>query len=55
MQPDGWNRLVADEIQLHKIPGNHFTMHYEPHVKVLAEKLNACLEEVDQDDQLGNG
>lgn len=55
MQPNGWNRLVADEIQLYKIPGDHFTMHYEPNVKVLAEKLNAYLEEVDQDDRLGNG
>ena len=47
MQPHGWISLVANGIEIQQVPGNHFTMHYEPHVRVLAGKLNACLEEVD--------
>jgi len=47
MQPNGWNSLVVNGIKLFKVPGNHFTMHYEPHVQVLAEKLNICLEQAD--------
>lgn len=47
MQSQGWNSLVTNEIELYKVPGNHFTMHYEPHVRVLAEKLNACLDIAD--------
>lgn len=47
MQANGWNSLVAGRIELHKVSGSHLTMHFEPHVRVLAEKLNTCLEEVD--------
>ncbi|MBW4473277.1 MAG: AMP-binding protein [Stenomitos rutilans HA7619-LM2] len=47
MQPQGWNSLIANGINLHNVPGNHFTMHCEPHIRVLAEKLNACLEKAD--------
>ncbi|XZO04191.1 MAG: AMP-binding protein [Microcoleus sp.] len=47
MQPNGWNSLVAGGIEIIEVPGSHLTMHFEPHVRVLAEKLNACLEEVD--------
>ena len=47
MQANGWNSLVAGGIEFYKVPGSHLTMHFEPHVRVLAEKLNACLEEVD--------
>ncbi|MEO1373522.1 MAG: thioesterase domain-containing protein [Cyanobacteria bacterium J06635_10] len=47
MQANGWNSWVAGEIQIVKVPGKHGIYHEEPHVRVLAEKLNACLEEVD--------
>ena len=47
MQANGWNSWVAGEIEIVKVPGKHGIYHEEPHVRVLAEKLNACLEEVD--------
>jgi len=47
MQPNGWNSWVTGGIEPHKVPGSHMTFFKEPHVRVLAEKLNACLEEVD--------
>ena len=47
MQANGWNNWVAGEIKIVKVPGKHGIYHEEPHVRVLAEKLNACLEEVD--------
>lgn len=43
---DGWRQLV-DELEVHKIPGNHLDMIKEPHVQVLAEKLRLCLNTAD--------
>lgn len=40
----GWGELSAIPIELHIVPGNHFTMMLDPHVHVLAEQLRACLE-----------
>jgi len=50
---EGWRQLVAG-LEVHTIPGNHLDIIREPHVRVLAEKLNACLlkaqnEKSDQD------
>src|SRR5712692_5548145 len=39
---DGWRELVAD-LEVIEIPGNHLDIIKEPHVSVLAEKLNACI------------
>jgi thioesterase domain-containing protein len=36
----GWQRVSTKPIQLHVIPGNHFTMVKEPHVRFLARQLN---------------
>ncbi|WP_293356392.1 thioesterase domain-containing protein [Microcoleus sp. CAWBG51] len=49
MQPDGWNSWVADGIEVIKVPGKHGIYHDEPHVRVLAEKMNACLEQTDRE------
>jgi thioesterase domain-containing protein/acyl carrier protein len=46
MQINGWNSWVEDGIEVIGVPGRHGTFHNEPHVRFLAEKLNACLEEV---------
>ncbi|MEH2003237.1 MAG: tetratricopeptide repeat protein [Nostoc sp.] len=51
MQQNGWNNFVLDGIEIHKVPGSHFTMHYKPYVQVLAEKLNACLDKADLEEQ----
>ncbi|NEQ41934.1 MAG: non-ribosomal peptide synthetase, partial [Okeania sp. SIO3I5] len=36
----GWNQLSTQPVEVHVVPGNHVTMLDEPHVQVLAEKLN---------------
>jgi len=40
----GWQPFTAEPVEVHVIPGNHFTMMTKPHVKVLAERLVSCLE-----------
>ncbi len=41
----GWGEWAAG-VEVHAVPGNHANMVYEPQVKVLAEKLTACLTQV---------
>jgi thioesterase domain-containing protein len=38
-----WRNLAAQGLEVFVIPAEHFGMFREPHVKVLAEQLNACL------------
>ncbi|NMG19780.1 non-ribosomal peptide synthetase [Brasilonema bromeliae SPC951] len=40
----GWDKLVTGGIDVHYIPGSHYTLFEEPNVRVLAEKLRECLE-----------
>jgi thioesterase domain-containing protein len=47
----GWGEL-ADRVDVHVVPGDHYTMMREPNVHVLAERLRACLREA-QGDQRG--
>ena len=43
--PDkGWGRLAAGGLDIRIVPGNHLGMLQEPHVRVLAEQLKACLD-----------
>jgi amino acid adenylation domain-containing protein len=39
----GWSKLVMGGIDVHMVPGDHHTMIHEPHVKILAEQLRACI------------
>jgi oxalate---CoA ligase len=39
----GWGKLAAGGIEIHEVPGYHISLIGEPHVRVLAEKLKACL------------
>ena len=39
----GWRELSAYPVELHIVPGNHFTMINEPSVRDLAKQLKACL------------
>jgi len=48
LQPNGWNSLIADGIEVHEVPGHHQNFFKEPHIRVLVEKLNACLEQADR-------
>ncbi len=41
----GWAKLSAEPVDVQVVPGNHVTICREPNVRVLAEKLMACLEE----------
>ena len=38
-----WADLAGDGLEVQPIPGNHDSFRYEPHVRVLAEKLDICL------------
>ncbi|NEP35277.1 MAG: hypothetical protein F6K38_28820, partial [Moorea sp. SIO3B2] len=40
---NGWDGMAASGIEVHHIPGDHISMMLEPNVRVLAEKLKACL------------
>ena len=40
----GWDAISSGPVEVHHVPGDHITMLNEPHVKVLAQKLNQCLE-----------
>jgi amino acid adenylation domain-containing protein len=40
----GWTELALAGIEIHSVPGNHFDMVREPHVRILAERLRACME-----------
>jgi thioesterase domain-containing protein len=39
----GWGKLAGGGIEVHKVPGNHFSMFEKPHVQKLAETLRGCL------------
>jgi thioesterase domain-containing protein len=41
----GWGDLVTDGLEIQRIPGNHTTLMQEPHVRVLAEKLELSIAE----------
>ncbi|NEP08027.1 MAG: hypothetical protein F6K34_26595, partial [Okeania sp. SIO4D6] len=38
----GWRDCVGGEIEIHEIPGEHFSIIREPQVRVLAERLMLC-------------
>jgi amino acid adenylation domain-containing protein len=39
----GWKQWTTDGVEVHTIPGQHYTIMREPHVKALAEQLRICL------------
>jgi len=45
----GWKKLTNGEFTAYEVPGNHSSMLREPHVQVLAEKLQACLDIAQKD------
>jgi thioesterase domain-containing protein len=47
----GWDKVSSEPVQTYSVPGDHITMMTEPHVRVLAEKLRACLDKVQADDE----
>ncbi|MGA3093637.1 MAG: polyketide synthase dehydratase domain-containing protein, partial [Terriglobales bacterium] len=47
----GWGGLATGGIEIQDITGNHLDMLSEPNVRILAEKLRACLDRVQESDQ----
>jgi thioesterase domain-containing protein/acyl carrier protein len=47
----GWDKVSSEPVETYSVPGDHITMVTEPHVQVLAEKLRACLDKAQADDQ----
>jgi thioesterase domain-containing protein/acyl carrier protein len=47
----GWDKVSSEPVQIYSVPGDHLTMMTEPHVRVLAEKLRACLDKAQADDE----
>jgi amino acid adenylation domain-containing protein len=39
-----WRNLAADGVEVHVVPGDHYTMLSEPSVQVMAEWLKVCLD-----------
>ncbi len=40
----GWHNFLKQPVEVYNIPGNHLTMMTQPHVQVLAQKLQKCLD-----------
>ncbi|MGZ5053614.1 MAG: non-ribosomal peptide synthetase [Methylobacter sp.] len=40
----GWKKLLGDRLEVQQISGNHFEIFDEPHVKILAAKIKACMD-----------
>ena len=49
----GWTELVAEDVEVHVVPGNHYTLLREPNVRMLAEELKACIARADADTAAG--
>jgi amino acid adenylation domain-containing protein len=41
---DGWGALAAGGVEMHVMPGDHFTMISMPHARPLADRLSVCIE-----------
>ncbi len=48
----GWNQFSDGEVEIHIVPGNHVSIMSEPHVKVLAQKMQKSLEQAQKTHQL---
>ena len=38
-----WRQLTDGRVEIHEVPGRHYTVVVNPNVRVLAAKLSACL------------
>jgi len=46
---EGWQDLVAGGLEKIRVPGNHLDIIKEPHVRVLAQELKACLDRIEEE------
>jgi thioesterase domain-containing protein len=42
---EGWQKIIQNDLQIIDIPGDHHTVVEEPHIRDLAAKLGACIEQ----------
>ena len=49
----GWGGVAAGETEIHQIPGSHTDLMTEPQVRLLAEKLQLCLDKTQMVKQVG--
>jgi thioesterase domain-containing protein len=42
----GWAALATGGVEVYDVPGDHWSMITEPHVRVLAKTLEACIDKV---------
>ncbi|HYP02761.1 MAG TPA: thioesterase domain-containing protein [Pyrinomonadaceae bacterium] len=45
----GWGALTSGEVEIHRVPGSHFTIVREPHVRSLAEQLADCINRAEKE------
>jgi aspartate racemase len=45
----GWGALTTGEIEIHSVPGSHFTLVREPYVRRLAEQLADCINRAEKE------
>jgi thioesterase domain-containing protein len=48
----GWGKLAAGGVEIHDVPGYHGSIMMEPRVRILAQKLEACISQTITDRQL---
>ena len=51
----GWDALAGGGLEIHSVPGSHYTMLKEPHVQAAAERLRDCLQRAQKDDGILGG
>jgi thioesterase domain-containing protein len=44
----GWGELAGEEVEVCVVPGNHYTLLREPHVRILAEHLQTCINKAEK-------
>jgi amino acid adenylation domain-containing protein len=51
----GWGPFACGGIEVHNVPGTHRQMVFEPHARILAERLARCLESAWSREGVGTG
>jgi thioesterase domain-containing protein len=48
----GWKPFAASGVEAQHLPGDHFSLMREPHVRSLAQRLSDCLSKITVTDSL---
>ena len=44
----GWSDILGQNLEIRETPGNHYTIYMEPNVDALANKMNTCLRQAEE-------